>query len=174
MRTLPIALVVLVVSSLARAAQPEPAAAAPTPEEARKFVEKVNADLLRLMARQATADWIKATYITDDTERNSAAAGEDVMAYLSKTIKESLRFEGLKLDPNNWDLYDLKSNACLFQSDFPCAIDSPGDQRFARQWSYVLARQPFGAAACRDDRQDLRAIYHAVQPPSTTRFEPVM
>ena len=32
--------------------------------------------------------------------------------------------EGLKLDPYNADLYDLKSNACLFLSDFKCAIDA--------------------------------------------------
>ena len=32
--------------------------------------------------------------------------------------------EGLKLDPYNADLYDLKSNACLFLSDFKCAVDS--------------------------------------------------
>jgi tetratricopeptide (TPR) repeat protein len=31
---------------------------------------------------------------------------------------------GLKLDPYNADLYDLKSNACLFLSDFKCAVDA--------------------------------------------------
>src|SRR3954465_6397949 len=31
--------------------------------------------------------------------------------------------EGLQLDPNNADLRDLKSNACLFLSDFKCAVD---------------------------------------------------
>jgi tetratricopeptide (TPR) repeat protein len=31
--------------------------------------------------------------------------------------------EGLALDPSNWDLYDLKSNACLFSSDFKCAVE---------------------------------------------------
>jgi hypothetical protein len=32
--------------------------------------------------------------------------------------------EGLAIDPFNRDLYDLKSNACLFQSDFKCAVSS--------------------------------------------------
>ena len=32
--------------------------------------------------------------------------------------------EGLKLDPYNADLYDLKSNACLFLSDFKCAVEA--------------------------------------------------
>lgn len=32
--------------------------------------------------------------------------------------------EGLKLDPTNWDLWDLKSNACLFSSNFRCAVEA--------------------------------------------------
>lgn len=32
--------------------------------------------------------------------------------------------EGLAIDPFNWDLYDLKSNACLFQGDFKCAVQA--------------------------------------------------
>ena len=32
--------------------------------------------------------------------------------------------EGLRLDPYNADLYDLKSNACLFASDFDCAVEA--------------------------------------------------
>src|SRR4029078_3140753 len=32
--------------------------------------------------------------------------------------------EGLKLDPYNADLYDLKSNPCLFLSDLKCAVDA--------------------------------------------------
>ncbi len=76
------------------------AGAAPTPSDARAFVAGVNGDLKRLFARQASADWVKATYITVDTERLSAWASEEVMAYLSSAIEASRRFEGLKgLDP---------------------------------------------------------------------------
>lgn len=32
--------------------------------------------------------------------------------------------EGLRIDPYNADLYDLKSNACLFASDFGCAVEA--------------------------------------------------
>jgi tetratricopeptide (TPR) repeat protein len=32
--------------------------------------------------------------------------------------------QGLKIDPYNADLYDLKSNACLFLSDFRCAVSA--------------------------------------------------
>ena len=79
-------------------ATPAPAAKA-TPAEAKQFAAKLNADLKKLWTRQSTADWIKSTYITDDTERNAASISEEVMAYVNGAIKESRRFDGLKLDP---------------------------------------------------------------------------
>ena len=72
--------------------------AAPPPSDAKAFVQKVNADLMKLYVRASTAEWIKATYITDDTERNAAAMNEDVMAYLSGAIKDAMAFRGQKLD----------------------------------------------------------------------------
>ncbi|MFZ5467995.1 MAG: M2 family metallopeptidase [Myxococcota bacterium] len=77
----------------AAAAQPKP-----TSQEAKAFVSKVDQDLKRLWTKQATAEWIKSTYITQDTEQQAAWANEDVMAYLSSAIKDSMRFRGLSLD----------------------------------------------------------------------------
>ncbi|AGC45667.1 peptidyl-dipeptidase A [Myxococcus stipitatus DSM 14675] len=90
------ALAALVLSSVPGFAQ-APAAKA-TPEEARQFAQKVNADLKRLWTKQATAEWIKSTYITDDSERNAAYVNEEVLGYVNGAIKESRRFDGLKLD----------------------------------------------------------------------------
>jgi len=64
------------------------------------FVASVNEDLRRLTVKSSTAEWIKNTYITDDTERNEAVAVEEVMAYLANAIKESTRYQDLKdVDP---------------------------------------------------------------------------
>lgn len=88
------------VVALATAQAPAASAAkAPTVDEAKAFVKKVDADLRRLWVRQSTAEWIKSTYITDDTERNAAALNEDVMAYLTQATRDAQRFKGLKLDP---------------------------------------------------------------------------
>jgi tetratricopeptide (TPR) repeat protein len=38
--------------------------------------------------------------------------------------------EGLKVDPLNAELYDLKANTCLFLRDFPCAVNTL-EQRYA-------------------------------------------
>lgn len=72
--------------------------APPTPEEARAFVERVNADLQQLWTRQSTASWVKATYITEDTDRLAAWAREEVMAYISRAVEESKRFDGVEVD----------------------------------------------------------------------------
>jgi predicted Zn-dependent protease len=39
-------------------------------------------------------------------------------------IAKEIADSGIKNDPYNADFYDLKSNACLFLSDFKCAIDA--------------------------------------------------
>ncbi|MFZ5440747.1 MAG: M2 family metallopeptidase [Myxococcota bacterium] len=76
-----------------------PAASKPaTAEDAKAFVKKLDTDLRKLWVKQSTAEWIKSTYITDDTERNAAAANEEVMAYLTQAIKDAQRFKGVKVD----------------------------------------------------------------------------
>jgi peptidyl-dipeptidase A len=74
MRIPPIAAALAVLPALALAqAAPGPfAAPAASPEEARAFVEGANEALKRLLVRRETAEWIKSTHITDDTERNGA------------------------------------------------------------------------------------------------------
>jgi len=107
MRTLALA-VMLALAPAARAAtdlravprsEKPPRPPKPTPADAKAFVARVNADLKRLWTRQQTADWIRQTYITEDTEKGSAWASEEVMAYLSAAVKESLRFQGVATDP---------------------------------------------------------------------------
>jgi peptidyl-dipeptidase A len=113
------AILAVLLSALPAAAQGKgPASPAPkgkaTAAEAKKFAERVNADLKRLWVRAATAEWIKATYITDDTERNAAWVNEEVLAYMNQTIKEANRFQGLKLDPDTArTLHLLKVNSAI-------------------------------------------------------------
>jgi len=81
---------------------------------------------------------------------------ENIFKYLLQNGKPDVAVqvadEGLKLDPYNWDLYDLKSNACLFQSNFKCAIDAleaayavdstRADSLFFTKISVAAAQQP--------------------------------
>ena len=71
-----------------------------SPSDPRQFVAKVKEDLKRLMVESSTADWIKNTYITDDTERNAASANERLLAYSSEAAKTATKFKDLPLDPD--------------------------------------------------------------------------
>jgi peptidyl-dipeptidase A len=82
-------------SAPAAAQAQQPSAADPKP-----FVARVNEDLKRLFAESSTADWIKNTYITGDSERNAASANERVLAYQSDAAKTAASFKGMQLDPD--------------------------------------------------------------------------
>ena len=71
-----------------------------SPADARPFVARVNEDLKRLFTESSTADSIKNTYITDDTERNAASANERVLAYLTDAAKTATKLKDLQLDPD--------------------------------------------------------------------------
>jgi len=72
-------------------------AASPTVEEARTFVEQAEARLLPLYVDQSRADWVKSTYITDDTETLSAEGDERFIQATVELAKQATRFDGLKL-----------------------------------------------------------------------------
>src|SRR4051812_30663346 len=67
-----------------------------TAAQAKAFVAAVDTQLRKLWVSAATADWIKATYITDDTERNDADVNERVMAFLAQAQKIAPRFLKVK------------------------------------------------------------------------------
>jgi peptidyl-dipeptidase A len=71
----------------------------PTPEEARKFIDDVEQKLLVLGVDSGRADWVKSTYITDDTETIAAKLDERAIAATVEYAKQSTRFDGVQLDP---------------------------------------------------------------------------
>lgn len=71
----------------------------PTPEDARKFIDDAEQKLLVLGVDAQRADWIKSTYITDDTELIAAKLDERVINATVDYAKQATRFDGLQLDP---------------------------------------------------------------------------
>src|SRR5271157_4648688 len=71
----------------------------PTPEDAHKFADDVEQKLLVLGVDQARADWIKSTYITDDTEAIAAKLDERAINATVDYVKQAAKFDGLNLDP---------------------------------------------------------------------------
>jgi len=74
-------------------------AQAPTPAEAKKFIDDAEQKLLQLNIDSSRGDWIKSTYIIDDSEAVSALLDERSVAATVDYAKKSTRFDDLKLDP---------------------------------------------------------------------------
>jgi len=68
--------------------------------EAEKFVTDAEKRLFDLNVKYARADWIKSTFITDDTEALSADANKDVIAATTELAEQARQFEGLDLSPD--------------------------------------------------------------------------
>ncbi|MFL5372370.1 MAG: M2 family metallopeptidase [Myxococcales bacterium] len=100
--------------SSSQGAAPASADAAPDPASAKEFVRKTNDDLQRLTTRSNTAEWIKSTYITEDTERLAADANEVLLGYNAAAVKTAARWNGGKLDPETARmLYLLRTGSSL-------------------------------------------------------------
>ena len=114
-----------------------------------------------LLAEQHEAAGDTAAVVADFKQMLLVAPGnqklrETIFKYLLQAgkpnVAREVADEGLKIDPNNWELYDLKSNACLFQSDFKCAIDAlaqayavdstRADSSFYKKIAVAAAQQP--------------------------------
>src|SRR5581483_487627 len=71
----------------------------PAADDARKFMDDAEQKLLVLGVDQNRADWIKSTYITDDTEAVAAKIDERAINANVDYAKQATRFDGLTLDP---------------------------------------------------------------------------
>jgi peptidyl-dipeptidase A len=68
-----------------------------TPAEAEQFVADAEKRLLDLNVKYARADWVKSTFITDDTEALSAEANKQVIEATTELAEQSRRFDGVNL-----------------------------------------------------------------------------
>lgn len=76
---------------------PNTATGKATPAEAQKFMNDVEKRLMELSIKSGRADWIKSTYITDDTEELAAEANKELIAATTELAEQAKRFDGLDL-----------------------------------------------------------------------------
>jgi peptidyl-dipeptidase A len=62
------------------------------------FIADAEKQLFDLNVKFSRADWVKSTYITDDTETLSANANKDVIAAVTDLAESSRQFEGANLN----------------------------------------------------------------------------
>jgi peptidyl-dipeptidase A len=74
---------------------PPPSHPTATAADASAFIDQVNADYKKTYPEQTAASWVKATYITDDTQLLESKQNERALALLSKEIETSKKFTGV-------------------------------------------------------------------------------
>ena len=104
--------------AVAARGQAPPAAQAPTVQDARAFVDRVNATLLGSNVERSRTAWVAATYISDDTEALTAINSSRWIAQVNQFIAESRRFDGLTLPADvSRQIMLLRTNAIPAPSD---------------------------------------------------------
>jgi peptidyl-dipeptidase A len=82
---------------IATAALAQTKAAAPTVASVRAFLNKADAELLKLSILGSRAEWVDETYITDDTDLITAAEADRLIARTTELVDQTKAFAGLKL-----------------------------------------------------------------------------
>jgi peptidyl-dipeptidase A len=131
----------------------------PTAEEARKFIDDAEQKLLVLGVDSGRADWVKSTYITDDTETIAAKLDERAIAATVEYAKQSTRFDGVQLDPVTARKIKLLK--------LSLTIATPADPKESEELTRIVAGLegtygkgkycPSGPASCKD-LEDLSKI----------------
>ncbi|HEX4955464.1 MAG TPA: M2 family metallopeptidase [Thermoanaerobaculia bacterium] len=71
----------------------------PTAEEAKRFADEADRRLLELTIDSQRAQWVQATYITEDTQILAAQANERLTAATIDFAKQAARFNDVAVDP---------------------------------------------------------------------------
>src|SRR5476651_1312268 len=70
---------------------------APTPADAKAFLDNVNATTLKLGVQQQQAGWVQQTFITDDTEAIAARANQALNDAGAAFAKESTKYDKVQV-----------------------------------------------------------------------------
>lgn len=103
----------------------------PTLAEAEKFMAEAEARLLKLFVARDRAQWVAATYITEDTETLAAQANELVIAASMELAQKATRFAALSLPA------DLARKMALLKSSQ--VLPAPSDAAKREELTQIAA-----------------------------------
>ena len=87
------------------------AAAAPTAEQAKAFLQQAATDLDALIIESGRAEWIANNFITEDTEALAASVNEKLTAKIVKMANEAARFNQVQVDADTRRQLELLKQA---------------------------------------------------------------
>jgi peptidyl-dipeptidase A len=165
-----LAIILFGVVSMSNAEEKSSVKQVPTVAEAETFMNNAEAKMLELSVYAARADWVKATYITDDTETLAAQADERAIAAQVEFAKQATRFDDLKLPP------ELARKMHLLKTSL--VLPTPGDPRKSAELTEIASRMegvygkakwcPPGKDKCLDI-EDLGRLMAASHDPAELR-----
>ncbi len=136
-----------------------------TAADADKFVDDLNADIRKMTPYIASANWLQATYITDDSQMVAAKANEEQLNWQSRRVEESKRFNDVKdLKPDTARSIMLLKNV---------SAPAPSDPALQSELAKILSKMEanYGAGKwCRsaNDCLNLTDIEKIVNDPTQT------
>ena len=159
-----------------------------TPQQARTFIDDAEQKLLQLNIDAGRADWIKSTYIIDDTEAISAKLNERAISATVDYAKKSTRFDKIKLDPETArKIKLLKLSLTIATPSNPKESEALTRSVAAMEGAYGKGKYcPSGPESCKnlDDLEKIMAQsrdpkvlldawtgWHAVAPPMKKDFQ---
>lgn len=123
-----------------------------TPEQAKAFAAEAEQRLLTLGIEAGRADWIKSTYITDDSEIIAAKLNERAIKAAVDYAKQAAKFDGLQLD--------LETARKLKLLKLSLTIATPADPKESEELTRLVAGMegaygkgkycPGGPETCKD------------------------
>ena len=133
-----------------------PAQTPPDVAQARAFVDRANAQLLKATVDGSHAEWLAETDINEDSEATTALIGEQVATLTLKLIEESHRFDKLTLPA------DLRRQIMLLQVNAPAAPHDPKllaeETQIAAQLTGMYGKGKYCPAASAKSPADVKCM----------------
>jgi peptidyl-dipeptidase A len=136
-----------------------------TAADADQFVEDLNADIRKMTPYISSANWLQATYITDDSQMIAAKANEEFLGWQARRLEESKRFNGLT------DLKPDTARALMLLKNV--SAPAPSDPALQAELATILSKMEanYGAGKwCRaeNDCLNLTDIEKIINDPKQT------
>jgi peptidyl-dipeptidase A len=136
----------------------QPAPQGTSAADAKAFLARVNADILRLGNAASRAAWIQSTYITPDTEAMAAQANEAFVSATTSFAKDAARFQKTQVsDAERRQLELLRTSLTMAAPDDPKLAEELAQIAAAMEGAYGRGKYcPPGKNG--DDCLDVEAI----------------
>ena len=106
--------------------------AAPTAQDAKRFLDEVNATFDRLLLDAGRAGWVAQNFITPDTEAMDARATQALSDAASRFAKEAVRFDAVEVPPDQRRQLNLLKVALV--------LATPSDPKESEELTTLVTR----------------------------------